>query len=68
MLDQIMRCSDGHVYVEGVSRGLFSLHLGAGRFERCRIDKRWRFVRFVDSADLTDGELTQLNNDEKRAR
>ena len=55
--DRILRCSDGHLFTssEG-SRLVRSVHLGARRFMRCPVDRKWRVMRNVKPRDLTDAE------------
>lgn len=58
--DRILRCSDGHLFVstEG-ARLLLSLHFGPKRLIRCPVDHKWRMASNVNSADLTEQELTR---------
>jgi hypothetical protein len=58
-LDQIVRCSDGHLYTMSAASRLFSVHLGARRLQRCAVDHRWRVAENVNPNDLSDAELTE---------
>ncbi|GAA5199205.1 hypothetical protein GCM10023322_74300 [Rugosimonospora acidiphila] len=58
--ERILRCADGHLFVEGIGARMFlSLHLGSARLLRCPVDRRWRMARFVSPNDLSEQEIEQ---------
>jgi hypothetical protein len=55
---RMLRCSDGHLLTSSEGARLFSsLHLGSKRLMRCQVDRKWRVMQNVNSADLTEAEL-----------
>jgi hypothetical protein len=55
--DRILRCSDGHLFTSTEGARLFlSVHLGAKRFMRCPVDRKWRICENVQAAGLDDAE------------
>ena len=58
----IYRCSDGHLVRLSLARRLLALHLGTAKFARCPKDDRWRMLRLVHRNQLTDSQLSRLDD------
>lgn len=56
--DRIVRCKDGHLYhtVWMPLGSLKAIRLGSVRYQRCPVDRRWRWTRRVAADQLSPAE------------
>lgn len=61
MLEEIYRCSDGHLYTASWLKAFaLSVHLGYGtHLQRCPVDRRWRRASRIEANELTSDQLGQ---------
>jgi hypothetical protein len=63
--EQIVRCSDGHLYTAHWPPfvSLRTVRLGGGaRLAKCPIDNRWRVTKIVNANELSESDLQEARS------